>query len=61
LTDLALFDVYQGANLEAGKKSIAFGVTLQDPSRTLQDEDVNPVIDRIVASLRENFKVTLRE
>ena len=61
LTDLVLFDVYQGANLEAGKKSIAFGFTLQDPSRTLQDEDVNPVIDRIVASLRENFKVTLRE
>lgn len=61
LTDLVLFDVYQGANLEAGKKSIAFGFTLQDPSRTLQDEDVNPVVDRIVASLREHFQVTLRE
>ncbi len=61
LTDLVLFDVYQGANLEVGKKSIAFGFTLQDPSRTLQDEDVNPVVDRIVASLREHFQVTLRE
>lgn len=61
LTDLVLFDVYQGAHLEAGKKSIAFGVTLQDSSRTLQDEDVNPVIERIVASLRERFQVTLRE
>lgn len=61
LTDLALFDVYQGANLEAGKKSIAFGLTLQDATRTLQDEDVNPLIERVVSSLREQFKVTLRE
>ena len=61
LTDLVLFDVYQGSNLEAGKKSIAFGMTLQDATRTLQDEDINPVVDRVVASLREQFKVTLRE
>lgn len=61
LTDLVLFDVYQGANLEAGKKSIAFGMTLQDTARTLQDEDINPLIERVITSLREQFKVTLRE
>ena len=61
LTGLVLFDVYQGPNLEAGKKSIAFGITLQDASRTLQDEDINPVVERVVASLREQFKVILRE
>ncbi len=61
LTDLVLFDVYQGANLEAGKKSIAFGMTLQDASRTLQDEDISPLVERVIASLREQFKVTLRE
>lgn len=61
LTDLVLFDVYQGANLEAGKKSIAFGMTLQDATRTLQDEDINPVVERVVASLREKFNVILRE
>lgn len=61
LTDLVLFDVYQGANLEAGKKSVAFGMTLQDPSKTLQDEDINPVVERVVTSLKQQFNVTLRE
>ena len=61
LTNLVLFDVYQGANLEAGKKSIAFGITLQDSARTLQDEDINPIVERVVASLKETFNVTLRE
>ncbi|MEE2731543.1 MAG: phenylalanine--tRNA ligase subunit beta [Pseudomonadota bacterium] len=61
LTNLVLFDVYQGANLEAGKKSIAFGITLQDSARTLQDDDINPIVDRVVVSLKETFNVTLRE
>ncbi|MBA56002.1 MAG: phenylalanine--tRNA ligase subunit beta [Pseudomonadales bacterium] len=61
LTNLVLFDVYQGANLEAGKKSIAFGITLQDSARTLQDEDINPIVERVVASLKDTFNVTLRE
>ena len=61
LTDLVLFDVYQGDNLEAGKKSIAFGITLQDPNRTLQDEDVNPLVEKMISSLKETFNVTLRE
>ena len=61
LTDLVLFDVYQGDNLEAGKKSIAFGITLQDSARTLQDEDINPLAEKVVTSLKETFNVTLRE
>lgn len=61
LTDLVLFDVYQGDNLEAGKKSIAFGITLQDSNRTLQDEDVNPLVEKMISSLKESFKATLRE
>ncbi|MVF12946.1 phenylalanine--tRNA ligase subunit beta [Ketobacter sp. MCCC 1A13808] len=61
LTGLVLFDVYQGDNLEAGKKSIAFGITLQDPNRTLQDEDINPLVERVVSRLKELFNVTLRE
>lgn len=61
LTDLVLFDVYQGDALGAGKKSIAFGITLQDSARTLQDEDINPLVERVVASLKETFNVTLRE
>ena len=47
--------------LEAGKKSIAFGITLQDSARTLQDEDINPLAEKVVTSLKETFNVTLRE
>ncbi len=61
LTDLVLFDVYQGDNLGAGKKSIAFGITLQDSTRTLQDEDIAPLVERMISSLKETFNVTLRE
>jgi phenylalanyl-tRNA synthetase beta chain len=61
LIDLVLFDVYQGDNVEAGKKSIAFGITLQDSTRTLQDEDINPLVERVVSSLKDTFNVTLRE
>lgn len=61
LIDLVLFDVYQGDNLEAGKKSIAFGITMQDSARTLQDEDINPIVDNVVSSLKATFNVTLRE
>lgn len=61
LTNSVIFDVYQGANLEEGHKSVAFGLTLQHPSRTLKDEEVNEVVDRVVASLKEQLNVTLRE
>ena len=61
LTNSVIFDVYQGDNLEEGHKSVAFGLTLQHPSRTLKDEEVNEVVDRVVASLKEQLNVTLRE
>lgn len=61
LTNSVIFDVYQGDNLEKGHKSVAFGLTLQHPSRTLKDEEVNEVVDRVVASLKEQLNVTLRE
>ncbi|MCG8311983.1 MAG: phenylalanine--tRNA ligase subunit beta [Pseudomonadales bacterium] len=61
LTNSVIFDVYQGANLEEGHKSVAFGLTLQHPSRTLKDEEVNEVVDKVVASLKQQLNVTLRE
>jgi len=61
LVKAVLFDVYQGANLQCGQKSIGFGVTLQHPSRTLTDDEVNTVVDRIVASLKDGFNGILRE
>jgi len=61
LTQTVLFDVFQGANLGLGRKSVAFGLILQHPSRTLKDEEVNTVVNQVVASLQHEFNATLRE
>ena len=44
VTDIALFDLYQGPGVESGMKSLAFRILLQDESRTLTDEDVEPIM-----------------
>ncbi len=61
LTQLVLFDVYQGPNLEPGRKSVAFGLILQHPARTLKDEEVTSVVNQVVSVLQQEFNVTLRE
>ncbi|WP_299261989.1 phenylalanine--tRNA ligase subunit beta [uncultured Kushneria sp.] len=60
LTDLRLFDVYQGAGVEEGRKSLALGLTWQHPSRTLTDVEINQTIDNIVAVSSERFGALLR-
>ncbi len=60
LTDLRLFDVYQGAGVEEGRKSLALGLTWQHPSRTLTDAEINQTIDNIVAVSSERFGALLR-
>ncbi len=61
LQELRVFDVYEGKGIESGRKSIAFGLILQDSSRTLTDEDVDAVITGITAQLKQEFGATLRE
>lgn len=60
LTDIQIFDIYQGESVEKGKKSVALGLTFQDPSRTLVDTDINAVIQCIINALESEFKATLR-
>lgn len=60
LQDLTLFDVYQGEGIEAGKKSLALGLTWQHPSRTLTDEEINLLVNQIVSSLSEEYQAVLR-
>ncbi len=55
------FDVYRGAGLPAGQKSVAFRVVMQDTERTLTDSDAEAVLARIVKVLGEKFGVTLRK
>jgi phenylalanyl-tRNA synthetase beta chain len=61
LQDLLVFDVYQGKGIESGRKSIAFGLILQDSSRTLTDQDVDTVVQAITGQLEQQFGATLRE
>jgi len=61
LTDLRLFDVYQGKGIDPQRKSLAVGLTWQHPSRTLNDDEVNTTTQNILTSLEERFNATLRK
>ncbi|MCW2238268.1 phenylalanine--tRNA ligase subunit beta [Azospirillum canadense] len=49
--DVAVFDVYQGTNVEEGRKSVALSVTLQPTERTLTDEEIEAIGQKIVAAV----------
>ena len=57
---VGVFDLYQGANLPAGRKSLAFRVVMQDTERTLTDAEADEARDAIVALLSRKFSATLR-
>ena len=60
LSDVELFDVYEGENLPAGKKSYAVTFTLQDPEKTLADKQIEAAVARIVANLAKRTGAELR-
>ncbi|MDC6378608.1 phenylalanine--tRNA ligase subunit beta [Pseudomonas graminis] len=60
LTDLRLFDVYQGKGIDPLRKSLAVGLTWQHPSRTLTDDEVNASTQQILTSLEARLNATLR-
>ncbi len=61
LRELNIFDVYQGAGLQKGKKSIALGLSLQDTSHTLTDVEIDTVITRVVEQLAQRLDARLRD
>jgi phenylalanyl-tRNA synthetase beta chain len=61
LSELRVFDVYRGAGVETGRKSIALGLILQDSSRTLTDVDADAVVTAVVARLRDVLSATIRD
>ena len=61
LTDLRLFDVYQGKGIDPNRKSLAVGLTWQHPSRTLNDDEVNTTTQNILTSLEKRLNATLRK
>lgn len=61
LVDLNLFDVYKGKGIEPNYKSLAIALTLQAVDRTLEEKDINLVVDNVVATLAEKFNASLRD
>ncbi|WP_137597388.1 phenylalanine--tRNA ligase subunit beta [Paucilactobacillus kaifaensis] len=60
LTDVTLFDVYEGAHLPAHKKSLAYTLTYQDKEGTLVEEKVNQAFDKVVQQLIKQLNVEVR-
>ena len=61
LDNFQLFDVYQGKGIDSGRKSVAFGLTFQEQSRTLEEADVEEAMAPILTALTEKLGATLRE
>lgn len=60
LTDVKLFDVYQGANIESGQKSMAYSLTFVNPEATLTDDEINRGMEKVTKALAENFAAVIR-
>ena len=60
LRNVFLFDVYEGKNLEPGKKSYALSFILQDPDNTLKDTQIEAVMAKLKRTFEEQFNATLR-
>lgn len=60
LTDVSIFDVYEGEHIPSDKKSLAFRLVFQSPERTLLDTEVTQLREKIVQTLGDKFGATLR-
>ena len=60
LQNIEIFDVFEGESLGEGNKSIAFRLHFLDPNKTLNIKEVEPIINRVVKSLENQFSAKLR-
>ncbi|WP_291994464.1 phenylalanine--tRNA ligase subunit beta [Candidatus Accumulibacter sp. ACC003] len=58
--EISLFDVYVGRGVDAGKKSLAFRIMMQDTQKTLQEAEVDAAMQQLLAYLQEAFAAQLR-
>jgi hypothetical protein len=55
-----VFDIYEGDKVEAGKKSVAIRLWLQDKNATLQENQIHEVTNKVLESLKKNFDLSVR-
>jgi phenylalanyl-tRNA synthetase beta chain len=60
LRDVKLFDVYAGPGVPAGRKSVAFSLTLRSEDSTLTDEHAEEAVAKILAALKEKLNAVIR-
>jgi phenylalanyl-tRNA synthetase beta chain len=60
ITEVVLFDVYSGKQIDAGKKSLAYRLVYQSPTHTLTDAEVNKVQEQVLKRLTAELGATLR-
>lgn len=61
LTNVEIFDVYEGKGIEEGKRSIAFSLTFSSQEKTLTDEEINPAIEKAINLIEKEYKAELRK
>jgi phenylalanyl-tRNA synthetase beta chain len=61
LVGINLFDVYTGEGINEGEKSLALSIWLQSVEKTLEDQEIQDTVDKVVRHLRDNFSAALRD
>ena len=56
-----LFDIYQGIGVEPGKKSVAISILLRDNTKTLEEKEINDIVDKILAKMKKDYMAELRQ
>ena len=60
LESFKVFDIYEGENIEEGKKSVAFSLVFRAADRTLEEGEVTEICEKVVAEIESEFKAKLR-
>ena len=61
LTNINIFDIYKGNNIDKDKISIAFSLTFEDFNKTLTDEEINPIFNKIIEDVKDKYNAILRD
>ncbi|MBR2743846.1 MAG: phenylalanine--tRNA ligase subunit beta [Clostridia bacterium] len=61
LTNIEVFDVYTGENVGENEKSIAYSLTFNDPKKTLTEEEITPIFEKIITTVESKCNVKLRK